>query len=71
MKPAYIDIMLNDKFVCQLKFEAKSDLKIIQGSLKEIYTIDKIKDFIESKMPSLKDKDYEVHFSNQRILSYK
>lgn len=52
MKTIFLDVMLNDRFVCTLKYKFCPLFPIELGDLKK---------FIESKRPSLKGKIIESH----------
>lgn len=70
MKPVLMDIMLNGRFYCQMPCEAKGDWKIVDGEIKETYDIEKVKTYIESKLPNLKGKNYEVYFTDKKVGKY-
>jgi hypothetical protein len=53
MKTLFLDVMLNDRFVCTLKYKFCPLFPI---------ELDDLKKFIESKRPSLKGKDYRIAF---------
>lgn len=52
MKTLFLDVMLNDRFVCTLKYKFCPLFPIELGDLMK---------FIESKRPSLKGKIIELH----------
>lgn len=52
-KTLFLDVMLNDRFVCTLKYKFCPLFPI---------ELDDLKKFIESKRPSLKGKDYRIAF---------
>lgn len=53
MKTLFLDVMLNDRFVCTLKYKFCPLFPI---------ELDDLKKFIESKRPSLNGKDYRIAF---------
>lgn len=57
MKTLFLDVMLNDRFVCTLKYKFCPLFPI---------ELDDLKKFIESKRPSLKGKDFIELHSNIR-----
>lgn len=59
-KTIYLDIMVNDRFYCQIPMEYCP-----------LFPIDyeQAKKFVESKRPILKSKDYVIEFSNERVLN--
>ena len=67
MKHVYRDSMLNGYFYCQVKYEGKCDWKIVDGEIKETYDFEKVKKYIESKLPNLKGKNYEVYFTDKKV----
>jgi hypothetical protein len=60
----YLDIYLYGRFVCQLKFNTPPITK--SDGTREFYIAD-IEKYVTDKRPSLKDKDFKVRFSNQRV----
>lgn len=57
-KSVYLDIMLKGRFIKQLRYEYCPIFDVKAKDLKK---------FVESKMPSLKGKGYNINFSNQRV----
>lgn len=66
-KPILIDVMLNNHFVCQIKYTKRGFPKMIGGRISEVHDMNDIKRFIEQKRPSLKGKPYEICFSTQSL----
>lgn len=67
--PLLLDIMVGSKFLCQLKYTKRGFPEFIDGKFIEVHNLDDIKSFIETQRPSLKDKNYRIEFSNQKILA--
>lgn len=67
MKTILIDIMLNSRFVCQMKYIKRGFPVMIDGDVKEAHDIDDIKRYVEEKRPSLKGKPYIINFTSQRV----
>lgn len=67
MKPQLIDITLNGRFVCQVKYTKRGFPEEIDGQIVEVHRMDDICSFIESLRPSLKGKDYHIEFTNQKV----
>lgn len=53
MKTIFLDIMLNDRFVCTMKYRYCPLFPIVYEELVA---------FVENKRPSLKGKDYRIAF---------
>ena len=61
-----IDVMKEDYFVCQLKYEKRGFPKIVDGNIIETFDAKDIQKFVESQRPSLKGTNYRIAFSEQR-----
>ena len=62
-----LDIMLDGRFVCQLRYARQGQLKIINGHMAEVYDLDDLQSFVEKERPSLIGQPYKIEFSQQRI----
>lgn len=63
-----IDVMLGDRFVCQLRYLGRPFPSVVEdGVILPTYDGDDIKRFVEEKRPSLKGKGYRIEFSNQIV----
>ena len=62
-----LDIMLDGRFVCQLRYARQGQLKIINGHMAEVYDLDDIQAFVEEERPSLIGQPYKIEFSQQHI----
>jgi len=58
IRRVYIDVMIDGRFVCQLPY-MYCDLFPDNEET--------VKDYVRQKRPSLKDKDFQVLFSNNRV----
>lgn len=68
MNTQIVDIMLGDRFVCQMSILPKGSLKILNGEMVEKVTEEDIRLCVESKMPSLKGKPYTIERTEQKLL---
>lgn len=67
-KPVLLDVMLDDKYICQLKCIRRGFPKIVNGEVIENYEDDEyFRAFVEKQRPSLKGKPFKVIPSNQKI----
>lgn len=62
-----IDVMIKDKFVCQLRYTGKPFPSVVGGVIIPTYDGEDIRRFVEDKRPSLKGKGYQIAFSNQTV----
>lgn len=62
-----IDIILEGRFVCQLRYTKHGIPQMINGEIKEVHNTDDINKFVLEQRPSLKGKNYQINFSNQRV----
>ena len=67
LKPILLDIMLDGRFVCQLRYARHGQLKIINGRMKEVHDLDDLQSFVEHQRPSLIGQPYKIEFSQQRV----
>ena len=58
MKTVYLDIMLDGRFYCQLRYEYCPLFPVEERA---------IKDYVLSKRPSLKGKDFIINFSLNKV----
>ena len=58
MEKVYLDIMIQDKFYKQLTYNY-SELFMIDA--------DEVKAFVLKKLPTLKNKDFTIKFTNNKI----
>ena len=67
-KAQLIDVMLSDgSFFCQLSYPGKPFPKIVNGKVVEDYDPVDMTDFVLQKCPSLIDKSFSIHLTNQRV----
>ena len=62
-----LDIMLNGVYKGQLKYYGHGNPELINGKIVEVWDPEILRAFVEEQRPSLKGKDFQVHFSNQKI----
>lgn len=67
MKPILIDIMLGNRFVCQLKYDKHGWPKMVDGKIVETHRAEDIEAFVYQQRPSLKGKGITIKFSEQRV----
>ena len=65
-KKVLLDVMLNDRFVCQLKYDGMPFPELVDGKIVPVYDADDMKRFVFEKRPSLRGKDIKIEFSNQK-----
>lgn len=61
-----LDIMLDGRFVCQLRYARHGQFKIINGHMAEVYDLDDLQSFVEKERPSLIGQPYKIELSQQR-----
>ena len=66
-KTLLLDIMLNGRFKCQLKYEKNGFPLIMDGEVLESYDASDLKEFVERERPSLKGKDFKIEFATQKV----
>lgn len=67
MKPIYLDIMLGDRFVCQLRYTKRGWPRMVNGKMVETHSAKDIEEFVYAKRPSLRGMDIDIRFSDQRV----
>jgi len=68
MGKVLLDIMKDDRFVCQLKYGGGRKQNI-DGKIIKVYDVEKLKEFVEECRPSLIGSDYRICFSDNAVLS--
>lgn len=71
MHKVLFDVLLNDRFVCQLSYTKEvTTLTMDDGKeLRGVHFIkNEIKNYVISKKPSLRGRDFQVAFTNQRLI---
>lgn len=63
----YIDVMLNGNFVCQIAYTGGGRTETYKGQTLQVLSGKNIKKFIEHEHPELKDKPFNIAFSNQPL----
>ena len=66
-KPLLLDVMLNGRFVCQLKYNKRGLPDMVNGEIVEVHNQQEIKDFVFEKRPSLRGKDISIEFASQKV----
>ena len=66
-KTLLLDVILNGRFKCQLKYERSGFPLILDGEIIESYNAEDLREFVERERPSLKGKDFKIEFSNQKV----
>lgn len=62
-----LDIMLGQRFVCQLRYTKRGMPEMINGQMVEVHQSDDLQAFVEQQRPSLKGKNYNIEFATQRV----
>lgn len=65
-KQILLDIMLNGRFICQLKYDGMPFPEMIDGKVVPVYDSDDLEKFVFEKRPSLRGKDIRIEFSSQK-----
>jgi len=70
-KTIYLDIMVDGRFYCQLRYTEKGSPEIIDGRQIYVHSLSDITDFVFRQKPLLKEKKdrLNIAFSTQRIKS--
>lgn len=63
----WLDIMVEGHHRGQLKYTKRGFPKVVDGKVTETYDYNDLVDFVLEKRPSLKDKDFIVLPSEQRV----
>ena len=66
-KTVLLDVMLNGRFVCQLKYPKRGLPDMVDGEIIEVHNQQEIKDFVFQQRPSLIGKDIVIEFASQRV----
>ena len=66
-KTVLLDVMLNGRFVCQLKYDKRGLPDMVDGEIIEVHNQQEIKDFVFQQRPSLIGKDIVIEFASQRV----
>ena len=67
MQPIILDIIKDGRFYKQLKYTKRGFPQMLDGKIVEAHDADDIRKFVEDSLPSLKDKDYNISFTNQKL----
>lgn len=62
-KATYLDVMLDGRFICQLRYDRNGEMRRIDGKVVEMHNEDDIKAFVEEKRPTLKGKNFNICFT--------
>lgn len=66
-KPIYLDLMLNDKYIGQLRYTKRGFPEMINGKVEEVYNIEDLEDFVFSQRPSLRGKNIRIIPTTNRV----
>ena len=67
-KAVLIDIMREGRFNCQLSYNQRGYWTKVNGQLLEVHSEKAVKNFVEKRLPSLRGSNYNVCFTNQKVL---
>ena len=67
-KKVLLDIMLNGRFICQLKYEGMPFPERIDGKIVPVYDAEDMARFVFEKRPSLKGKDIRIEFAKNKVI---
>ena len=65
-----LDIMLDDRFICQLNYKKHGFPVEVDGKIYESYELSDLKEFIEQQKPSLIGKNYRIEFSKEKAYNH-
>ena len=65
-----LDIMLEWRFLCQMVYIGRPFPMLIDGKVKPVYDIEDMQRYVYEQRPSLRGKDINIQFSNNRIKNY-
>ena len=65
-KQILLDIMLNGKFVCQLKYDGEQHPEILDGRVVYMFDGNDIERFVYEKRPSFVNRDIRIRLSDQK-----
>lgn len=68
-KTVLIDVMLGDRFFCQLRYKGTPFPKMVDGRIVEEYDKKDIMRFIEEQRPSLIGKSYRYEEAKQKVFN--
>lgn len=67
-KPLLLDVSLNGRFICQLKYDKRGFPEEIGGGRYiEVHRMEDLEAFVREKRPSLRGKDIKIAFSDQKV----
>ena len=69
MKPLLVDVMVNGSFYTQVTYTKRGRPRMVDGKIVEEHDPDEVKQFVLDTLPSIRNKDFSLAFSNQRVLS--
>lgn len=69
-KPLLIDVMIGDRFVCQLRYTKRGFPAISEGKIIERHDSRDIERFVYEQRPSLKGKKIRIEFSVQKVINH-
>lgn len=68
-KMVLLDVMVDGRFNCQLRYFGTPFPQIIDGEVVACYNDDDIKNFVYEKRPSLKGKNVQIRFAKQKVFA--
>ena len=68
--PVLLDVMMNGRFLCQLRYNKRGFPRVINGKVFEVYNYNDLQAFVEEQRPSLKGKSYIIKFATQKVFTY-
>jgi hypothetical protein len=66
-KPIYLDLMLDGKYIGQLRYTKHGTPEIINGKVEQVHNIKDLEDFVFSQRPSLRGKNIRIISTNNRV----
>lgn len=67
-RPVFVDVMSDlGRFICQVRYPLRGKPMLVDGEVKEVYDLDEVKGYVLEQKPSLRNKNIQLAFSNNRV----
>ncbi len=67
-EPVLLDVMVGGRFYKQLRYFKHGRPKMVDGKIIEVHDLDEIKAWVLERLPSIANKNYEIGFSQQKVI---
>ena len=71
VKPLLLDVMLDGRFLCQLRYAKRGFPMLLDGEVVENHRLEDLESFVYEKRPSLRGKNIKIALSNQSVKPFK